>query len=217
MKIPETIIKEVQKGRVAIENTMEDPYIQSKVDVYGFTAEKMLDGKNKVISVQNLLNKQQADIGQKLAATDSLNTIKASLDEEYYRVRKVGNIAFRKDRAVRHTLGINGKYPKTYPVWLEKNHQLYTNALADDTILARFADFGITKAELEADLAALPAVSTAFKQREQKIGESQQTTFKRNQEYKEFKEWIRDFYPIAALALKDEPQLLEKLGIMRRS
>lgn len=217
MKISKKIIEEVTKSVVAIENAMEDAQIQAKLESYGYSAEKMQEGKTKVLTVQQTLKEQQAAYGKKFAATDLLQQLKNDADTEYRRIRGIANIAFRGDRSARQTLGTNQRYPANMALWLEKTQQLYDNALASAAILARLGEFGVTKEQLEAGRQKVLAVANALKEREKTQGEAQQITYRRKQVTREFRQWTRDFYAIVKLALQDEPQMREKLGLVDRS
>jgi hypothetical protein len=51
----------------------------------------------------------------------------------------------------------------------------------------------------------------------QEIGESQEATRGKDKALAELEEWMSDFYAVARIAMEDQPQLLESLGLLVRS
>lgn len=213
MNPSKVLIGNLQRAQVAIDNALGDPQILAVMETHGYTVEKMLDGKTMVATVQQYSQQQQADYGAQFSATDELNLAKEAADNKFTRYRDIAKVIFRDDRAAQQTLGIAGQYPVTYPLWLDRNKQFYANALANPSLLTALTANGVTQAQLEEAQELVTGVETAYKLRQQKTGSAQQSTHKKNQANKAFSKWTRDFYAIARIAMADEPQLLEKLGL----
>ncbi len=74
--------------------------------------------------------------------------------------------------------------------------------------------YDIPRAELEQALSQLQSVRALRLTSLQKKGQAQHATQQRDMAMKELQEWLSRFRAAARLALADEPQLLEVLGIV---
>ena len=83
--------------------------------------------------------------------------------------------------------------------WLAQAHQFYTNALADAAVLAALGRFGISQEKLVAGQAQVDAVAGLAAAQKKETGEAQQATQTRD------------------AALEENPQWLEKMGILARA
>ncbi|MEL6903694.1 MAG: hypothetical protein AAFP07_22395, partial [Cyanobacteria bacterium J06606_4] len=70
---------------------------------------------------------------------------------------------------------------------------------------------------LKAGLAELVAIEKANLTQEKEKGDVQAATQKRDAALDELKDWLSDFLAIAKIALEDDPQKLESLGVLVRS
>ena len=95
--------------------------------------------------------------------------------------------------------------------------QFYKNALASKAILKDLAEFGITEQKLKAGLKEVEAIEAANLAQEKEKGEAQAATQKRDAALDELQDWLSDYLAIAKIALEEEPQLLEGLGVLQRS
>lgn len=74
--------------------------------------------------------------------------------------------------------------------------------------------YGTTKAELEQMQAMVTSFIQSQQQQTQKTGDAQLATQRRNAVLKQLQQWVRGYRSIARVALEDQPQLLEVLGIL---
>ena len=76
------------------------------------------------------------------------------------------------------------------------------------------AKYNVTKKELDAAGLKIEEVSTLDEVVGQEMGDAQNATKQRDIKLDELNVWINEFEKVAKIALKDQPQLLEKLGIV---
>ena len=78
-------------------------------------------------------------------------------------------------------------------------------------------EFGVTEQKLKAGLAEVKALEAANLAQEKEKGEAQAATQKRDAAMDELQDWLSDYLGIAKIALEENPQLLEGLGILQRA
>ena len=130
---------------------------------------------------------------------------------------KVARVAFKRNSGVATQLDLAGTRKKSLSGWMAQANQFYKNALGDKAILAELKEFGITEQKLRAGLAELAVIEQANLVQEKEKGEAQAATQKRDAALDELQDWLSDYLAIAKVALEDDPQLLEGLGILVRS
>lgn len=214
MRSSSDIVREIESVSVLIDNAITENEIQAKLEVYGYTLERLNEGKSLLTILKEQQHQQKADYGQQFAATDAFQGAREVADKTYRRYHKVAQVAFRNNRSATQALGLNNlTKTRVYSQWLDRTSQFYANLLADNDLLAGMTRFGVTREQLEAGKSQVDATENARKARELKKGGAQSATSKRNTAYDNLNNWLSEFRPIVEIALEDEPQLLEKLGI----
>lgn len=205
--------EELMDAKIAITNSLDDPEISDNVSAFGYTPEKLNAGKALYDDTEAKHFKQKAEYGDQYEATDEFKAARAAANKPYMVFVKVGRVAFKNDRAMFQTLGLDGKRKISTSGWLSQVKQFYINALGDPDCLAKLAEFGQTQEKLEAGHALFETAELANAKQEKEKGESQQATIDRDEAFELMSDWVADYKAIARIALEDKPQLLEKLGI----
>ncbi len=217
MGLSEPIDNFLNRASVAINNAMTTPKIQQYLNEYGYTPEKIKQGKTLYETALNAQQQQRKKYGEQISATDSFNQLWKTAKESYIRCLKIARVAFKKDPGIITELALNGDRKKNFSGWLLQTKQFYTNALNNPKILNSFKEYGITEAKLKACQAEMQAVETASLVQEKQKGDAQNTTKIRDKAIDELSDWLSDFIAIARISLEAEPQLLESLGIKERT
>ena len=74
-----------------------------------------------------------------------------------------------------------------------------------------------SKEEISACITEINAIETTRTLYLKEVGESQEATKTKDKALAELEEWMSDFYAVAKIAMEDQPQLLETLGLLVRS
>ena len=130
---------------------------------------------------------------------------------------KVARIAFRNDTKRWVQLELNGKRKNSQSGLLGQYKVFYNNMLTDDAALAKMAEYGQTREKIETGFQLILDVERKLALRKKEMGEAQDATKARDMAIDELQEWYSDYIEIARLALNDQPQYLEMLGIVSPS
>lgn len=204
-------------AQIAIDNALSDAALQTALARYGYNAARIKQGKELYTAVLELNHGQKVQRGEQFAATSARRDVLKQADATYTRLFKVARIAFRHDRNAAMALGLDGARKQTLSGWIGQARQFYTNALASPSLLAKLGTFGITSEILEDGQAEVTAVEMANAHQKQERGAAQASTEARDAALRALEAWHTDFIAIAKIALEDQPQLLEKMGIVARA
>ncbi len=207
-----TDAEKMNLAQLSIHNTQDDPEIQNRVAKYGYTPEKMLEGKALYTAAVQQVNEQDMAIGTEKKASESVEILKKQAFDIYQSLSQVCEAIYIKDKTKLVILGIKGKMPTKIPAFLKAARTLFENAQKSE-IQAELGMFGYNIEKLQNEFEKILDLEKALQKREQSKGTKQQGTREKSAAIKIMNDWIKQYLKIAKVALKDKPELLEKLGV----
>ncbi len=202
------------KGGIMINNSIADTDILDRVTLYGYTVEKLNVGKQVLTEAETQYSNYIKEYGEQTEAQKTYDQIKHEANHTYMTELKIARIAFSENTQAITTLELNGRRKKAIAKWLQQALNFYRAILNNADWLATMTNYGQTQEKLSAELTKVESVSTLLETLKREIGEAQNATELRDQKFHELINWLGDYEEIAAIALEDQPQLLEKLGII---
>ncbi len=217
MPIDRSIDTLLSDAQLAIDNALNNPKVLEYLSDFGYTKAKIQQGKQLYSAAAAAQLAQQAEAGGQISATTDVNEAWETAKKSYMRFLKVARVAFKRNSGVATQLDLGGTRKKSLSGWMAQAQQFYKNALGDQVVLSELKEFGITEPKLKAGLAELAVIEQANLVQEKEKGEAQAATEKRDAALDELQDWLSDYLAIAKVALEEEPQLLEGMGVLARS
>jgi hypothetical protein len=211
-----TIATKLHSIENSILGVQSSPEIQAKLNAYGYTAERIAEGKQLLDETNRLMAVQVNEYGDQYAATDEQTQLQASTYAHYMITVKVGRVAFKTQPDMLARLGLTGERPRSLSGWLRSGRILYTNLLASPDAIATMGAYGYTAERLQQELQAVNEVENLHSKQLREKSAAQQATLERDKAFDKLSNWFSDFRAIARVALYDKPQWLEALGIVKR-
>jgi len=212
-----SIDEQLNETQVALDNALTHEEIAPMLAVFGYTAEKLNEGKALYEQAHTLHQTQKTEYAEQHGATQDVNAKWDTAHKEYMRLVKIGRVALQSNGLALEKLGLIGRRKESISGWLEQAFFFFNKALEDADILAAFGNFGVTQQRLEDGLALVEAVKLANTVQEKEKGEAQQSTINRDKAVDAIGQFMSDFRKIARIALEEKPQLLESLAIAQPS
>jgi hypothetical protein len=200
-------------SRKAMVNARDDKRIYSLIVEYNMTGERIEEG---LTMLDNLVtaDKNKTELhGLQLMARADLKRVFAEANPVYMEHVNFMKLHCRKDPAQLARLLLEVPRTRVINGWIRQADTFYTNLLLDPGLSGRLAVNAITVEKLQAGHENVGRVSQARIKYTEAIGMAQVATDQRNRLLAEFKYWMREFIYVCKVALKDQPQLLEVLGI----
>lgn len=161
------------------------------------------------------LEKEQIRLhGEQFRAKAKFDKLFAEVHPRYMDHIKFMRMAFRDDPRKLYELDAASARDMTLTGWLTQSKTFYTNAINDEDSLTKMVGYGISKEELEAAEAKVAEVAAANQEHKIKKGAAQDAIDRRDKALDILDKFRSEFIGICRIALKDHPQLLEKLGIV---
>ena len=167
-------------------------------------------------TLRQLAEKQQKEYGDQYKATSDYQKQFDKLNADYTDHVTLARIDFEENPAALTTLGLAGRRKRNRDDYSKQALQLYNGALGNAEYAATLAESGIDAAKLQEMQAGFAQLETLDKAQTSETSEAQQATVDRDNAWDLLEEWMRKFYKKATVALKNSPQLREKLGIIER-
>lgn len=210
---PKNIEQQLNQANIAIDNALAEPKLAQLLASFGYTAERMYQGRALREDALAMYQHQKSAYGDSQTANDAYARALKLARETYMRHVKVARIALEGERGALRKLGLIGERKQAQAAQLAQGRQFYTNVLYDRDILNRLANYGITQAMLEAGQRQFDTVVQCDAARRQRQGAAGDATRARNAALVALDDWMRDFKQVARVALRNRPQMLQTLGL----
>ncbi|MGC1375932.1 MAG: hypothetical protein WA821_06915 [Anaerolineales bacterium] len=201
----------LSRAALAVNNSLSEPGIRDVVAAYGYTADKLREGSALVEAAQAASDAQLAADGGQQRATAALNEAAQATRAAYQALAKVARAACDKPSLT--TLGLSGSAPQNNDGLMKAASSLFNNAPR----IPALAGFGYDAEKLAAGRAAVAAMQTAAQQQDAAKGAAQKATLEQKAAFKALEAWLALYIKVAKVALVDDAQQLEKLGVVART
>ncbi len=216
-KPKESITERLNAANVAISNAISDPLIGKFLGQYGYQSQKLSEGKNLYEVADTSVKKQISAYGDQKIATARVLKAEKEARIAYQNLAKVARAVFAKDKAKLAILGLDKPMPKALPLFLTMAMALFDNASHNAEVAETLKSYGYTAEKLSKERQKIVELTVANQAQESAKGEAQNTTYEQNKALDALDYWMSAFVKIAKVALREHPELLEKLGILKRS
>jgi len=205
------IIQQLDQADLMLANALQEPTIRERLAEVGYTEVKIQIGISTVANTRSLVKGVQDAYTTKKITSDQTQAATAELRKNFGEHRSVAKMAFRRTPEVYAELQLATPISKKQSVWLDQAQDFYSAIGPHTKVMQRY---DVPKAELEQVATQLRSVKTLRQSSLKKKGLAQNATCRRDEAMQELREWLARFRSAARLALADQPQLLEVLGII---
>jgi hypothetical protein len=212
-----SISGQLNAAEVSIMNTLSDHEILGLVAGYGYSSERMNEGKRLYETALNLVNSQIAAAGSQYQSTAQLKTAEAAAQDAYQALAKVARAIYARDSARLSGLGLTGAMPRTTAGFIAAGYAIFDNAMKTPEIKSALNAYGYNDARLQSERAKIAAYDNANQAQESAKGAAQQATREQDAALAAMNDWLAQYIKIAKVALRDKKQLLEKIGVIART
>jgi hypothetical protein len=204
----------LQGARTLIENAIGIPEIAAVLAGYGYTQDRLMVGRRLWAEADSAAKKQALDSGSKTGSTMERDRAWEKANAAYAKALKVARVAFGDDARAIGALKLYGPRRQSLAGWLDQALTFYTNISVDSSLAAVLGRYGYDQARIAAEAALVEAVRAKAQEKTAGSGAAQASTASRDRKMRELDAWVSELRTIARVAFYEEPQELEKLGVM---
>ncbi|MBB6050831.1 hypothetical protein [Armatimonas rosea] len=211
---PRTIASKLRRAELLLDGTESHPEIITLVEPFGYTATKRAEGRALLQAAQTQLGLSQLSRAVQKQKTEVLVETEKVARRAYADLAAAGRALFPAGSHGRTALGLSGNTPQGLTAFLRAADALFdgaTNGPAD--VKAALAAHGYTEAKLTTEHAKITALKAADSAQEGAKGGAQELTPQQNDALAALDKWAATYLKFARIALRDRPQLLEKLDV----
>jgi hypothetical protein len=208
-----SISERLNLAQVAITNTLKNPEILGLVAKYGYTEEKLNEGRSLYERAIEAVNKRIMAEGLQYQETEKMKAAMKEAQDAYANLSKVARAVFLNDKPKLAQLGISGPMPKSTAQLISTGYAVFTNALSNEEIKTALSYYGYDEAKLNSELEKIRAFDSANQSQEAAKGSAQQATREQDEALKNLDNWVSQYIKIARVALQGKKELLEQIGV----
>jgi len=203
--------------RTMLDNATSQPEIAAALAIVGYDAAVIAAGKQVYQTAKKVFDKNKTEDDETRDARKAYKTKIEELTGIFKPHRAKAKVIFRNDQNTQEKLMISGSFPNSYPTLIQRAEKFYNTLNADSPLQEKVAVLKITPKEIKKGLQAISELQSARNIYQAEIGESQEATKAKDGAITDLENWVKGFKDIAQIALEDQPQLQEALGILVRS
>lgn len=207
-----SINRQFSEAEAIIQNIKSSEEMQKHFATYGFPLRRIKEGETHLKAAR-----EYQRLREDLAETqhDANQQWKADFQQAkrtYQEFTTLVRMAYRDEPDVLRKLRIDQPAPSTQQEWLDQARFFYTKVPAYNTPLEQ--RFSLTPEVWAQALVEIHALISAKHERLQHKAHAQRATQQRDQVLAELTDWVKELKYIARVALKEDPQLQEALGMV---
>ncbi len=209
VKIKETYF--LNQVDVAVDNALNTPEILTQLAVYGYDEKKIKQGRAMRMALDELMMQQEdAHLAAK-DATRVLNEARQQVDTLFSTHLSIARIAFRDDITFWNALKLGQARERNLPDWLTQVQRFYTRIAV---VAKQMERYNVPQKELIETRKLIAQIGGLQRLQKKAKGQAQVATQDKNNAINDLELWMRRFMRIARVALDENPQQLEMLGVV---
>lgn len=209
-----------------IANGQANDAVAAAMAQYGYDADRWAGGQALLDEAHAQVRANEAAFAAQLGKTDAFN---AAFDEAWDQTQSLAHLCaalFEGQTETLRLLGLHQRRNETTGeseiAWPQNRgllhflpwaRNLYAQAQDNAEVAALLADFGYPVERLGEEAAEVEAVAQADGEQEIAKAEAQQSTVVRDEAVDALRTWLRKAETVAKIALQDQRQLLELMGL----
>jgi hypothetical protein len=210
--IKNSIEARLLRARLLVANTVKHPKVKQQMELFGYPPARMQELHHLITQVEALNDEKKNQYIQKRVMAKQMAAEVKALKALYKEHLNIARFVYRDDSLMQDQLQLKGNRKGDWAGWLAQVLGFYTKV--ETSALAVMKKNGATAEDLARGKAMAQALTAAYEDKKSNKGDAQSATKKRDEVLKAIDRWVSSFKKVARVAMEDDPQLLEVLGMV---
>ena len=241
MSAKNSIADQLENARRIVSGARDaDQELANRLAQVGYDAAALSAGRALYEAADEALTATRSERGDQSGATATVTALRKKVEGQYKALEQIATTVFKGNPDATKSLGL-GEGQKARPrkaattaedgtpieppasrlsnaqaAFFVRARILYGNALKDQDIAAELVKVGYPQTRLEAEFGDLTALEDADTKQESEKAEAKGSVAAQKAALTQINDWISRFSGIVVPALKDRPELLDKMGLKVR-
>jgi len=207
----------LEQWRVALKNALSQPEIKTRIEEFGYNIEKLQEGQTLWQNTKDIWDLNKKENLETKEASNNFKEQKQKLFKLYTSHRKKAKAKFKRKPETLVLLQLTGIQPNTYLSLLQTIKHFYTQINQNQEIANQLITYNIPQEEFTRANELIEQTEIARAEYLREDGESQDATKQKDTALTNLEHWMQDFYAMSSIALEKNEQLLEAIGLFRKS
>ena len=203
------LLLEIEQAATILHN-VNHPRVKKLLAAYGYNAARFETGQSLLNQLRLLQQTKKEAYWSEGNMNRRLRADEQQIHHYFMEHRTLAKWVFRQDTSEYRRFELHQPIARRKAEKIAQIQSFYHQARQAPQALLRH---GLSQEELEQAHSMIDAVVQSHKERMQQTGEARGATRERNKVRRALRTWVADFRAIARVALRDEPQLMEGLGM----
>ena len=200
-------------SKLMIDAALSDDEIKGALAAYSYTEEVLNQGKDIYEKAEDLAEQKVRASGKKLAAANKFHSLRRQTQALFVEHLNFLRQAYRDEPEKLVEFNISGRIKRKVTDWLLQAKQFYSIFLSNEELITKLNRYGISREKVEAVRDQIIETIKAKETHNKCSGEAQNVKARRDRAFRKLDLWTAELALVCRYALKESPQLLEKLGI----
>jgi len=210
-----TFAELLEQRRVLIFNSSK-PEIATLLQSYGIDSTHLENGVNLYNSVITATENQRREQQEQGLAYDNLYVSKNDFATRYKKTFKIAKMASRTDANLQDRLKVNAPVERAIESWILQAIDFYNRLNNEPDFITVLNKYGITSETISQEKQIADNLRLLRNEAMSEKGQAQEATRVRDVELEKLDDYCYELKTIAKIALENQPQLLEELGVLVR-
>lgn len=207
----------LEQCRVSLDNVEKQPKIAKLMAEMGYDTAAIAAGRELYFSTRKIYDFNKREDDETSVAYAAFKAVRDQLYDIYKLHRKRAKVVFLKDPEIIKQLELDYAIPRTYIKRIEAIKKFYVELLDNEPLQQKLLRLKVTTEELARAYKLITPLEQARNEYLIEKGESQDATQAKDKALGQLEDWMSEFYAVSKIALEDNLQLLEALGILVRN